>query len=361
MSKVFKIGLTIAILAFNLTAINAYAHEFSHFVVFGDSLSDNGNLFKESSLAHKIFKKMPIIPNTPYWQGRFSNGRTWAEVLAKLMHIDTNDNHQFMDVAYGGATVLTPTKWMAPVAVPFQVRYYLDHVYEADQYPADSTLYSIWAGANDYIDEDFVTSCQTPEYTAHVQEVVSLIDQQIRALIEKAHAKYIIVPNLPDFGAIPRVLNSGCNDALYYTQLTQAHNAALKQALNVIHADYPQVHLITMDIFQRFRHIIQSGKLESGDDRIAPVSLNVDQACYTGNFYHAHSAPLQQSQQTVLKQRGYNPNNLALFLALQASANNDTMLVCAKPNGHLFWDALHPTAVVHAFIAQEVLSKLAQD
>ena len=52
----------------------------STLIVFGDSLSDNGNLFD-----------LIGQPAPPAWEGRASNGPTYAERLAKMLHIRLDD------------------------------------------------------------------------------------------------------------------------------------------------------------------------------------------------------------------------------------------------------------------------------
>ncbi|OGT47358.1 MAG: hypothetical protein A3F17_03675 [Gammaproteobacteria bacterium RIFCSPHIGHO2_12_FULL_41_15] len=48
-------------------------------VSFGDSLSDNGNIFRYS---------LQILPaKTGYWFGRFSNGYVWVEILANQLNV----------------------------------------------------------------------------------------------------------------------------------------------------------------------------------------------------------------------------------------------------------------------------------
>ena len=61
---------------------------FSDIVVFGDSLSDNGNLFRLTGQ-----------PPPPYFKGRFSNGPVWVERLAAPLGLDG-----ITDFALGGAT-----------------------------------------------------------------------------------------------------------------------------------------------------------------------------------------------------------------------------------------------------------------
>src|SRR5215475_11575436 len=58
-------------------------------VVFGDSLSDTGNLFAAT------FGAVP--PSPPYFQGRFSNGPVWVDALARKLTLPVEN------FAIGGA------------------------------------------------------------------------------------------------------------------------------------------------------------------------------------------------------------------------------------------------------------------
>src|SRR3954464_8627037 len=79
------------------TGIAAFAEPFSNLVVFGDSLSDIGNI-----------AQAPLI-NTPgpyYWNGRFSNGPVYAESLTTglgLPALKRSTSSGGNDYAYGGA------------------------------------------------------------------------------------------------------------------------------------------------------------------------------------------------------------------------------------------------------------------
>ena len=64
-------ALTLAASAALATA--ASAQSYGRLVVFGDSLSDNGNLYLASGGTQP--------PSPPYFQGRFSNGRVFTELL----------------------------------------------------------------------------------------------------------------------------------------------------------------------------------------------------------------------------------------------------------------------------------------
>src|ERR1700693_2489301 len=66
----------------------ASASSFSSVVVYGDSLSDNGNLYS----------LIGYPPSPPYYMGRFSNGPVIAEQLAAYL------GAPLYDFAVGGAT-----------------------------------------------------------------------------------------------------------------------------------------------------------------------------------------------------------------------------------------------------------------
>ena len=53
--------------------------QFQNVVVFGDSLSDQGNVFLHSN---------ETFPLEPYYKGRFSNRRVWVELLAEQLGVD---------------------------------------------------------------------------------------------------------------------------------------------------------------------------------------------------------------------------------------------------------------------------------
>ena len=65
----------------------AHASSFSSIVVYGDSLSDNGNLYAATG-----------VPGAPYVNGEFSNGPVAVQQLSTLL------NAPLADFAFGGAT-----------------------------------------------------------------------------------------------------------------------------------------------------------------------------------------------------------------------------------------------------------------
>lgn len=52
-------------------------------------------------------KKVPILPAEPYWQSRFSNGRVWIEYLAPMLGVDREDNLHYSNQAFSGSWAAT--------------------------------------------------------------------------------------------------------------------------------------------------------------------------------------------------------------------------------------------------------------
>ncbi|TAL65244.1 MAG: phospholipase [Legionella sp.] len=50
---------------------------------------------------------VPILPGQPYWKSHFSNGRVWNEYLAKMFSIKKSDNEAYTNKAFGGSWAAT--------------------------------------------------------------------------------------------------------------------------------------------------------------------------------------------------------------------------------------------------------------
>ena len=160
--------------------------DISHLVVFGDSLSDNGNLFRFTGQ-----------PAPPYWEGRFSNGPTYAEQLANELgaHLD--------DLAFGGATAsgTSPVANPSPINLPEQIAGYLLQLH-GRRAPADTTAV-INIGNNDYINylESGGSTLTIPEL---VRSVTKSIENAIDVLTAVGVEK-IALFTLPDLSVTPEI------------------------------------------------------------------------------------------------------------------------------------------------------------
>jgi cholinesterase len=177
-----RFTLMVASVAVVLTALTSFANadSFSAVVVYGDSLSDNGNLHALTGLP----------PSPPYDQ-RFSNGPVAVEQLATMLGAPLHD------FAFGGATsgignygdggtqtspgllglpgMQVELAASAPILTP----------------PLTSTaLFVVWGGANDFL------------VNGSVATAASNIDS-IVATLQAAGAQQILVPGMPDLGLTP--------------------------------------------------------------------------------------------------------------------------------------------------------------
>ncbi len=180
------------------TAI-ANASSFSSVIVYGDSLSDNGNLYS-----------LVGYPPSPYYMGRFSNGPVAAEQLSGLL------GAPLYDYAVGGATSGvgnyvdggTQTA-LGKFGLP-GMKVELAASAPLLSSPLVSTgLFVVWGGANDFF--------------ASGSPIVAAgdIDAIVAALVGDG-AQHILVPGLPDLGLTPEFF--GVAGATAYSQ---AFNATL--------------------------------------------------------------------------------------------------------------------------------------
>jgi phospholipase/lecithinase/hemolysin len=200
--------------------VAAIASQYSHIVVFGDSLSDNGNLYALDP---------GEVPAAKYYQGRFSNGPVWVEYLAGADLLDCT----LVDNAYAGAT----TDGSSPPGVLLQVGNYVGSA----TLHADA-LFIIWAGANDFLggSSDF----QTP-----AANIGDAMDQ-----LATFGAQNIMVVNLPDLGAIPR--NYGTGAAAVATALTNSFNTELADVVDSFKTAHPSIHVYEFDVNALFKDVV---------------------------------------------------------------------------------------------------------
>jgi thermolabile hemolysin len=180
------------------------SHKINELYVFGDSLSDVGNIFRATGGVY------PSSP--PYFQGRYSNGLVWVEYLTSELELTAKQNVNF---ACGGAT----TGSSGINGIPGLLTQVYSFTKTREQLNPDG-LYIFWAGANDYI-----------YGAANTAPPIENITQAIASL-SLAGAKKFLVANLPDLGNLPATRNNSNSRAL--NSLTIAHNLGLEKSLDAL-------------------------------------------------------------------------------------------------------------------------------
>ncbi len=274
-------------------------------VVFGDSLSDNGNLYE--------IMKHQLPQSPPYYEGRFSNGPVWVEYVIKSYFPNSASAHLF-DYAVGGSGVSEEEDDDVLFTLKKQVNtYLLSHQDKAD--PDD--LYVVWIGANNYLGLPSDTE-QT------LNDVNAGIVHGIEKIIRKG-AKHILLFNLPNLGKTPAAIEFDAEEEMNY--FSMQHNEMLYQSFNQLKIDNPEVEWLYFDLGTMFADVVE----HPGDYGFN----NVTTTC-------TNSIVDELSKKSLLK----------MVARVTPKDNNDAC------DGYLFFDLVHPTAYAHQLIAEKVRQML---
>lgn len=335
----------------------------SRVVVFGDSLSDAGNLKR----------RLLVFPNSPYWFGRFANGPNWTEYLADRTGLAVENQ------AYGGAAAIkhhdVPSEDIVAAiqqgaqffltgSLDRQVNDYLERDLQggAVKQPGE-VVFVIWGGANDYISKepfsgDIGTLLDEPEgragYRRIVREAVAALEDQVRRL-HAAGARQFVVLNLPNLGKTPIVLQNESYLPLGHPpdpvsrrlrlserlgELTAYHNGQLASAVTRLRKELPDARIVSVDAAWLVDQIL-AGRAPDGSG---------------GSFDYGFALRELESevgtgrQRQRFQKRCYSGGYLG---SLSASS------ICPQSASAMFWDVVHPTSYTHCWIAYFVQRELA--
>jgi phospholipase/lecithinase/hemolysin len=195
--------LALCLLAAPLAAQGA--PQVTDLVVFGDSLSDDGNYHASTA-----------FPPPPYWQGRFSDGRVWAEQLANHLGLSA-DTIQVQAVGFA-----TTADVLSAQVLPWLT---------ANGAADPDALYTYWAGANDLF--GLLSNGGDPQVV--IGGAMQNTAGALLALMSSG-ARRIVVANLPDLSLTPFARDLPAPVQAQILQLTMAYNAALAQTLATLEA-----------------------------------------------------------------------------------------------------------------------------
>lgn len=208
----------LALASLSISARTALAQQatpppFTQVIVFGDSLSDTGNV------AHRVGDVTAGQIEYPSGSYNYSNGRftnstdtdpparnytgVWHEQLARLflnLPAAQNSLDGGLNYAFGGATLENGTQTRSVEGSPVTIT--IDNIgKQIDDFLANRTvdpnaLYIVWGGGNDLFNDPSA---------ANVSATASRASVQITRLAN-AGARYFLVPNVPPLGTIPRYI-----------------------------------------------------------------------------------------------------------------------------------------------------------
>jgi phospholipase/lecithinase/hemolysin len=273
---------------------------FDRLYVFGDSLSDVGNVQAITTAIGPLL--VPPTPGPYYFGGRFSNGPNFVEMLSEGLGLGAV-RPSFLggsDYAHGGAlaTGTPPPASLVVKDVDDQVTQYL-----ARHAGSPTALYVVYAGSNDVITDP----------TSGAAAAASLATSIGR--LYDAGARNVLAPNLPPLGLVPRNNADPARKAAADAASAQ-FNATLAAALGRLEADHPDLTLYRLDVAGLFADLV-------GD----PAAFGL------ANVTDAAAPGLEPGARTY-----------------------DMSRLVANPDQYLFWDDLHPSRAGHALLGRAALA-----
>lgn len=212
-------------------AITVWAQPVAEWVIFGDSLSDNGNSYEYSH------HQKP--PKAMYYRGRYSNGPIWVD------YVHDHFAHQkvqplFLNYAFGGAGVLHSQGQAFTLSQEID-SYLLSHKTS----PKSDTRFVVWIGANDYL----LHPDAAPSTT---NKIIMAIQNNILRLVRHG-AQHIIIIGLPDLGYSPFAQDLELQQPL--SALSQRHNVLLQQRVKQLQDRFPKIDWQYVDANHIFAHL----------------------------------------------------------------------------------------------------------
>jgi len=289
----------------------AQAGPFSALYAFGDSLSDVGNDYIITGGA---------VPTAAHYTdgsnvGRFTDGLNYLDLMAGSLGVSLGPSVAGgTDYAFGGARTSYVVAGLPPTALSFNQQIASFDLAHTTADP--NALYVLWIGANDMSDAISAYLGGNPGAIGNaITNAMSGIGAAVSDLSGRG-AEHFLVLNLPDLALVPAISGVGnpALDALAQFA-SQQFNLALANTLAT--SAFSSLAISQLDVY---------GLLNDVVDNPGSYGLtNVMDSCYTGNVDGS-------------------------------SIGGAPVTTCADPSQYAFWDFEHPTAAVHAILAQQAVA-----
>jgi outer membrane lipase/esterase len=282
----FYILLCFIIILINNLLSNSHKFPFDTIISFGDDNTDTGNTYNLTD------DQWPLVP--PYYNGRFTNGPVWIEMLGMTT---------IMNYAYIGATIdnnnlvmgfTGPNRTNVP-GIRQQIQTYLSNI-DVTATNSSRTLYVIWGGTNDYLDD--------PSLTADL--VVSSLMDAVYDLVLVEIANLLVI-NQPPLQAYPPFNRPTENKTI--SALIINHNTYLSSNISQVATEYTQTSIQIFDLYSLITNILSNNSIPT---------LNTIDACWD-----------------ILN-------------------DSRVLLQCKNPNNYVFIDNYHFTTSIHQTIAGNI-------
>ncbi len=319
-------------------AQNYQLPSYNNIYVFGDSLSDNGNL--------QAFNQNPALPVPE----RFSNGPVTVEIIAYTLGLTLTPSLHLLPIPSSGnnyavagarSSDADDNEASPDINLPTQINAFL--LRNAGAAPEDA-LYIIFSGGNDVRDARNLRTTAVFAETSEQRKAIrhaslEILDKaalsqktQINKLIA-AGAKHILVINSADISVTPETA------ILTTAALEQANTSAQTRRAKRI----PQ---IARNLSQKFNRKLKRNIRNI--ERQTSISI-IEFDLFKFFTQQIHYADFFGFTNTVAP---------CLFFFSQAGAINPDCIDAPTATGFLFWDEIHPTTQLHRNGALAILATI---
>ena len=269
--------ITAFVLCLLLTAAGSAQAGFSNVYIFGDSLSDNGNLAAVPDYEFLLYD--------PYDAG-FSNGPRAVEVLADYLELPADPALYLVGPTKGTNYAVAGARAAGTDVIDLKAQVTRFMYDMAGNIPSDA-LYVMAVGGNDVRDARDESNLKTAR--SIITQAADAIYQDLRKLVT-AGAKAIMIINSPDIGSIPEThliaeLTGDQRIIHRTTLLTEEFNRKLTRKLNRIEHDF-HIDLVQFDLFSFFNFFMENnealGFTNTTDACFSSVTFTYDPECLDG-------------------------------------------------------------------------------
>lgn len=337
----------------------ADAWPYNKIVFFGDSLTDNGNLYKLD------FSYLPKSP--PYFSGRFTNGYVWSDLVAN--YFEENHAIESLNFAIGGQTTVwhNPADGFLPYTLMMSIDKYLLSTVFTDR---TTTLFIIWIGANDYL-----------HGSSEPEQITTEVTERIRFAIERLISyggKNFLIVNLPNLSKTPYSRVNGKDEIL--NLLSIIHNSKLTDVISQIEKMYDSINIHLFDVDQLLTNYFSNPEKYNKKYNIKIKQLKY--ACWEGGYWLKKSnqevilrdlEKYQKKQAQVdgkLMPKDLKLSDMAHYFAVSpdlfevydvSRRASENEMPCFNQDEYFFWDKLHPSSAVHAMLSKRFIEIISRE
>lgn len=303
----------LAVLAAAALASAAAANSTLTLNIFGESFSDQGNLFNYTN------GTVPR-PALGYWKGRFTNAPgVWADRLNSTLGNSTNvTSYNF---AFGGSTACAYPQLVSPLpTVLDQAQLFAASVASNENFStsSNSSIAIIWAGTGDIV----ALSSGLPVNVAITfpATIPPCIQNAAEVLMQSQLFTAVLIAGLPPIDLAPFSIQDGV--ASQIAPLVQAINSGLTQVVLDLQAEYTNQTVLYWDVASDMTTAINNATLFNNSNAVSCLNASLD----------------------------FDP-----FLPSGPGVSS----ICQDPDSYFFYDGIHPTSAGHKIIAESLVKLLA--